>query len=259
MGWLIFFGIVLFIFCIYKAVEWEKNTKKERRETIQNKFSEIENFTISKKIDGFGGFYIFAIDEINEKIALVADSLSHNGKIAIVKTVNQVINFHDIIGVELIEDGNIVSKKSITRTIGGAIVGGVLGGGVGTIVGGLSGNSTQKSKISSLSVKILLRSIDKPSLLIKCFDSLTMTIEHKASIETENYIYKICKKNAEDIKDLVSVIIDKNDNKTENKSIENAPKHSNSIADEILKLNELKEKGILTEEEFNLQKNKILN
>jgi hypothetical protein len=251
MGWLIFFGVILFIFLIYKAVEWENNKKKERSDAMQQKISGIENFTISRKVDGFGGFYIFAIDEINEKIALVTESVNH------------IVSFSDIIGVELIEDGNTVSKKSTTRTIGGAIVGGVLAGGVGTIVGGLSGNSTQKSKISSLSVKILLRSLDKPSLLITCFDSRTMTTEHKASIETdgklESYIYKIGKKNADDIKDLVSVIIDRIDNKTVTIPVAVATKPSNSIADELLKLNELKEKGILTEEEFTLQKTKILN
>jgi len=251
MGWLIFFGVILFVFLMYKAVEWENNKKKVRSESMQQKFSSIENFTISRKVDGFGGFYIFAIDEINDKIALVTESVNH------------IVSFSDIIGVELIEDGNTVSKKSTTRTIGGAIVGGVLAGGVGTIVGGLSGNSTQKSKVSSLFVKILLRSLDKPSLLITCFDSRTMTTEHKASIETdgkrESYIYKIGKKNADDIKDLVSVIIDRIDNKTEAKPITVETKPSNSIADELLKLNELKEKGILTEEEFTLQKNKILN
>jgi len=31
-----------------------------------------------------------------------------------------------------------------------------------------------------------------------------------------------------------------------------------SVSDEIIKLNELKEKGILTEEEFNEQKKKLL-
>lgn len=38
----------------------------------------------------------------------------------------------------------------------------------------------------------------------------------------------------------------------------NQDKINNSVSDEIIKLNELKEKGILTEEEFNDQKNKIL-
>lgn len=251
MGWLIFFGVILFVFLIYKSVEWENNKKKERSGAMQQKISGIENFSISRKVDGFGGFYIFAIDEINERIALVTETFNH------------IVSFSDIIGVELIEDGNTVSKKSTTRTIGGAIVGGMLAGGAGTIVGGLSGNSTQKSKVSSISVKILLRSLDKPSLIITCFDSRTMTTEHKASIETEgkleSYIYKICKKNADDIKDLVSVIIDRTDTKAGSINLAIPSKPSNSIADELLKLNELKEKGILTEDEFILQKTKILN
>lgn len=251
MGWLIFFGVILFIFLIFKAVEWENNKKKERNESMQNKLSGIDNFTISKKIDGFGGFYIFAVDEINEKIALVSE------------TANNIVSFSDIIGVELIEDGNTVSKKSTTRTIGGAIVGGVLLGGAGTIVGGLSGNSTQKNKVSSLAVKILLRSIDNPTLRITCFDSRTMTTEHKASIETtgkmESYIYQLCKKNADDIKDLVGVIIDRTDSKNLAIPMKNDTKPSDSVADELLKLNELKEKCILTDEEFTIQKSKILN
>lgn len=252
MGWLIFFGVILFIFLMYKAVEWENNKKKARGELLNNKFAEIENFTASKQINSFDGFYIFAIDESNEKIAYVTE---------LDKT---IIEFANIIGVELIEDGNTVSKKSTSRTIGGALVGGALTGGVGAIIGGLSGSSTQKNKVSSLSVKIHLRSLDKPSLLIKCFDSRTMTTEHKASIETdgniESWKYKFGKQNADEIKDLISVIIDRIDSKTvpvQETTITTKP--TNSLADELLKLNELKEKGILTEEEFNNQKNKILN
>ena len=251
MWWLIILMIVLAI--VGGVLGAKHNSKKEieRGEALNQRLSGIENFTVSRKVYGFGGFYIFAIDEINEKIALVTESVKH------------IVSFSDIIGVELIEDGNTVSKKSTTRIIGGAIVGGVLAGGVGTIVGGLSGNSTQKSTVSSLFVKILLRSLDKPSFLITCFDSRTMTTEHIASLETEgkleSYIYKIGKKNADDIKDLISVIIDRTDNKHDSINATVTTKPSNSIVDELMKLSELKEKGILTEEEFILQKNKILN
>lgn len=86
-----------------------------------------------------------------------------------------------------------------------------------------------------------------------------MTYNHKQSIEIESYIYKMGKAKADEIKDLVSVIIDRTDNNSENKTAENNIKPVNSIADEILKLNELKEKGILTIEEYLIQKNKLLN
>lgn len=251
MLWLIIVFIGLVIIGSVLGGNYETEKRKEISEVIKDNLFTIENFTVSKKIDGFKGIYIFAVDEINQKIALVTLSSKH------------VVSFSDIIGVELIEDGNIISKKSTTRIIGGAIIGGVFAGGVGTIVGGLSGNSTQKSKVSSLFVKILLRSIHKPVLLVPCFDSKAMTTGHKISLETdgslESYIYKTGKKNADDIKNLVSVIIDRTDsNKNETMDKNIVTKSSNSIADEIMKLNELREKGILTEQEFTIQKNKIL-
>lgn len=252
MWGLIIFALVVAV--IGGILQANSNAKKknERNETMNQVLSEIENFTVSKKIDGFGGYYIFAIDEVSKKIALVT------------QTTKQIVDFSDVIGVELLEDGSTLLKKSTTRTIGGAIVGGVLAGGAGSIVGGLSGNTSQKNKVSSVSVKILLRSLDNPILTINCFDSRTMTTEGKASIETEgkmeSYIYKIGKKNAEDIKDLISVIIDRVDNEISNpKSLEGIDRKFDSISDELIKLNELKEKGILTEDEFTLQKNKILN
>ena len=240
--------------CIYAFLRAKSDAKKKnkRRNAMNQILYRIEGFTVSKKIEGFGGYYIFAIDENNEKIALVS------------QTVNQVVNFSDIIGVDLIEDGRTIFQKATTRAIGGAIVGGVLAGGAGAIIGSLSGNSKLKNKVSSVSVKILLRSLDNPSLIVHCFHSKTMTFKHKESMDTdggtESYVYKIGKQNANDIKDLVSVIIDRVDNKTkELKSTENIERKLYSISDELIKLNELKEKGILTEEEFTFQKNKILN
>lgn len=252
MWWIIILGLVAAIIGGILQVNSNAKKKNERYEAMKQVLSEIENFTVSRKIDGFGSYYIFAIDENNEKIALVT------------QTSKQVVNFSDIIGVELIEDGSTISQKSTTRTIGGAIVGGVLAGGAGTIVGGLSGSSAQKNKVSLVLVKILLRSLDNTSLTVNCFDSRTMTTEGKASIETEgkmeSYIYKIGKKNADDIKDLVSIIIDRVDSKTNSAKLAASTNgKSGSISDELIKLSELKEKGILTEEEFMLQKNKILN
>jgi len=252
MWWIIILVLVVVIIGVILQGSFNSKKKNERNKAMNQILSGIENFAVSKKVDGFAGYYIFAIDETNEKIALVTQATKH------------VVNFSDVIGVELIEDGSTVSKKSTTRTIGGAIVGGILAGGAGAIVGGLSGPSTQKNKVSSVSVKILLRNLDNPALVVNCFDSRTMTTERKASIETEgkmeSYIYKIGKKNAAEIKDLVGIIIDRVDNKTSSsKFMENIKKESVSISDELIKLSELKEKGILTEEEFILQKNKILN
>ena len=252
MWGLIIFALVVAV--IGGLLQANSNSKKknERNDTMKQILSKIEGFIVSKKIEGVGCHYIFAIDESNEKIALVT------------QTSKRIISFSDIIGVELIEDGSTISKKSATRTIGGAIVGGALAGGAGAIIGGLSGGSKRKNKVSSVIIRILLRSLDNPLLVVNCFDSKTMTVEGKASLETEgkfeSYIYKDGKQNADDIKNLIDVIIDRVDSKTdEPKPIENAEKGSFSISDELIKLNELKEMGILTEREFAIQKNKILD
>ncbi len=255
MWWLLIgIGVIILFIIAFKADNKGINKDKEHRANLIKAFRDIltegDKFTVSKNVDGFAGSYLFAIDETNEQIGFV------------VNKEKTIINFIDIIGVELIENGNIIIKKSTARTIGGAIIGGALAGGAGAIVGGLSGSSKQKNKVSSVNIKILLRSIDKPSLMINCYDSwmnskLVKTL-HEARQE-EDYVYNIGKKNADEIKDLISVIIDRTDNKTKSVIESNTSLNSNSIANELIKLNELKEKGILTESEFTLQKNKILN
>lgn len=255
MWWVI--GIIGFIIIIVIAAKadgkHDEKTIAHRAKMIKKLRESIpkENkFAVSTHVDGFAGSFFFAVDKSNENIGFV----SNNKK--------TIINFIDIIGVELIENGTVVSTKNTTRTIGGAIVGGVLAGGAGMIVGGLSGSSKQKNKVSSVYVKILLRSIDKPSLKICCYDSwmnskMVKTL-HEAR-QPDNYVCNIGKRNADKIKDLISVIIDKTDSKNKSEIQSNTSLPSKSIADELIKLNELKEKGILTENEFTVQKNKILN
>lgn len=246
-GFIIFAIIVAIVGGILQAQHQAKK-QAERANKMSTRFNSINDFKVSRKINGFGGFYTFAIDDESEKIAFVSEYT------------RKIIDYKDIIGVEIIEDGNTIMSKSASRTIGGALIGGVLAGGAGSIVGGLSGNTKQKNKVSSLSVKILIRDTQYPSLEIKCFESSTMTTERKKSLETEgkleSHIYQSCKRQANEIKDMLSVIIDKMDNKSKKNNFNPS---SNSIADELLKLNDLKEKGILTEVEFAEQKKRILN
>ena len=72
-------------------------------------------------------------------------------------------------------------------------------------------------------------------------------------------IYKQGLEHAQQIIDLVSVIIDDVD-RAEKQSFSSAlTTPSSSVADELSKLAELKDKGILIEDEFNEQKKKLLS
>ena len=70
------------------------------------------------------------------------------------------------------------------------------------------------------------------------------------------FIYKQGLEHAQQIADLVSVIIDDVDRSQKQATNNNS---SSSVADELSKLADLKVKGILTEDEFNSQKSKLLN
>lgn len=247
--WSVIIAVIIVIIIMSVAQRNPKlKTSDEINNEIDQSMSQIENFTITSKVDSFSGYFVFAIDERNEKIAYV--NLCSK----------KVFSFTDVVGVELIENGRTISKKSTTRIIGGAIVGGVLAGGVGTIVGGLSGSPKQKYRVSSISVKILLRNLNETSFVIECLESSSFIPGKPVDIDTENPIYIACKKVAEDIRDLVSIVIDRVDNKTSvNKQTDSNEIKRVSISDELMKLSDLKDKGILTEEEFLIQKNKILN
>lgn len=248
------FIIVLFLGLLAGNEETQKTNERIKFNSKKMNDNLPSGFYKSKLLIGYKGFYIFAVDNINKKIAVLVNGNS------------KVIDFKDILSVEIIENGSVIDKKSATRTIGGAVVGGILAGGVGSIIGGLSGANHQKKLVSKLSVKILIKDIHSQSITIDCFDSMTMPIEKKQKADISKSFFKdIYLKGVEDatqIKDTLSIIIDEVDSQNitpDNKNFTSEKNIAVSTSDELFKLLELKEKGVLTEDEFTIQKQKILN
>lgn len=129
------------------------------------------------------------------------------------------------------------------------------------IVGGLSGGAKQNKKVSKVQVKVKLRNINHPSFTIDCFNCKTMTIEGNPikPDSLQGSIYKQGINDAQKIADTISVIIDATD-KEQKKTPDIAKQNTvtGSVADELGKLADLKAKGILTDEEFNTQKQVLL-
>jgi len=192
---------------------------------------------------------LIAIDDVNKKI--------------VIKTKTKKLstyNYNDILSCEVLEDDISIYKKSTTRTVGGAVLGGVIAGGAGAVVGGLSGQQTKNKKYKNIQLKLVMKDTSNPNIFISFFDVNIVTSNTKQSIDESESIYgpmlKTARKQVNKWKDIITIIIDKVDN--DHNSKDNLNDTSNSIADELLKLNELKEKGILTEEEFIEQKNNLL-
>lgn len=248
--------IISFVLClIFRgiAVKKDRDLTEKRRFDFQDRIYEIykkHDFTPSQRVNGVMFAYIFAVDKIHRKVAYL------NGNR------ERVFSFEDIINVELSEDSATIASKSTMRTLGGTLVGGVIAGGAGAVVGGLSGNTNLKKEVSLVQVKIRLRNLEEPAVIINCFDYISMG---HGEVAKENNLswdrYKQGLEHAKKIVDLVSVIIDDVD-RSEKKDLHSSNTTSNGnmlVADELAKLVDLKNKGILTEEEFLKQKNKLLS
>lgn len=226
-------GLFSFAILIFKAQSDKAKFAISNEILLNEKLSNITGLIKSINIVGQLSRYILVIDDINREIIYTDNSIIKR------------VNYSDIICVELIEDGNIVSSHSTTRTIGGTIVGGALLGVGGAVVGGLSGKTTTKKIITSLKVKILLNDVVNNNLMIDCFNY--SSIIKNTDIEKDLIKYT---SQAKQIVDVISVIIDKNKHKSNDESDKYV---------ELRKLNSLKDDGIITVAEFEVQKSLLLN
>ena len=193
------------------------------------------------------GNYLFLMDDFFKVLVLVGPDC------------HESFNYSDIIEVSYEENGSQLYTKSAGRTVGGAIVGGFLMGGAGAVVGGLSGASKQNKEIRNMDIKILLRSTSRTSCVLH-FKDVDRVLKTKE--DADRKLYETYVKNANQAKDVLSVIID--NAKQASTPIAQpiaqpvvAPA-SSSVADELAKLAKLKADGILTDEEFQAQKSKLL-
>ena len=162
--------------------------------------------------------------------------------------------YSDIVSITYEENGNDMYNKSL----GGAVVGGLLFGGVGAIVGSNTAKTVKNKKIERMSIKILLKSTSDSTILLDIYKAG----KDRAVLETKNTADKIfyegLMKEVTGIKDIFSIIIDIVDKSCASQNQKVSVSSSNSIADELTKLVQLRDAGILTEEEFQAQKAKLL-
>ncbi|MCY6958872.1 SHOCT domain-containing protein [Clostridium brassicae] len=212
-----------------------KINKNMTKEVILNEIEDNKNnkkllsqFTATKKIKPYIEF-----DKQN-KLWLIPDGVL--GK----KLNPKVYKFEDILEFELLEDGESITKGGLGR----AVAGGVLLGGVGAVVGGVTGKKKTKSIINSLRIKITVNYTSNPAIYVELI---------KTKTKSNSTLYKIAYSQAQEILSMLSVI-------TKNEKVKlHKQEDTISVADEIRKLSKLVEDGLLTQEEFANEKNKILN
>lgn len=211
-------------------IKINKNTTKElilnEIENNKNNKELLTRFVTTKRI----GSYI-EFDE-SKRLWLIPDGFG--GK----KVNPKIYSFDDIVGYELLENGDSITKGGLGR----AVAGGVLLGGVGAVVGGTTGKRTTKTTVNSLKIKITVNDTSNPSAYINLITTPT---------KANSFIYKAAYSSAQEILSMLAIITQNTKNDNQNSTV--------SVADELIKLKSLLDNGVLTQEEFINEKNKILN
>jgi hypothetical protein len=187
------------------------------------------------------------VDEKARRIALAESG----------EEVARVYAFAGILSAEIAEDGQTVIKTSSTRSIGGAVAGGLLAGPAGFVVGGLGGGSTgrQLRDVRAIDVVVMLADMERPRFSLRVLDA-----PHGQRAETEEY--RAARLDAEKLLGMLRAAIELADRESpagqSRQEPANPAQRPALVADELAKLAALKEKGILTEEEFLAQKQGLL-
>lgn len=231
IGGLIGFLFLLFIIYILNEKSIEKDIKESK--SFENTLSK-KGFVTSKEIkfENSRKEYSLRIDNQNRKIAICD---MKTGSI-------DIINFSELIECQILEDSNVIMQGGVGR----AIIGGALAGNVGAIVGANTRKS--KSMIEKLQIRIVTNNINQSLYMINIINY---------PVERISSIYKEGMEFANNVYATIQSIISKSSNSINVKKINE--QSSNIYLEQLEKLAELKEKGIITESEFLESKQKILN
>ncbi len=241
--WILILGLIVAIaltpMAKHEKAKQEKKKKgiKDQKFSLRSRANEIKDFTISN----------FTVNRTND-YAIATDNVSHRFCI-VTATTKKVYDFKDLLEVELIKNGESITKTSRSSQLIGTVVGGVLLGGVGAVIGGLSGKKENINSINSIELRLVLNSTQS-----SVFDFVFFKrYDKNDSKDAKVYLDKAHMWN-----NIMKAIITQTERTLQEELGSSQDNSSLSVADELLKLKILRDDGIITDEEFNKQKNKIL-
>jgi len=218
-----------------------------KKKAMEKKIESLPDFSPTQKIMSNNGDTGLAIDEERKKVVLIK-----NGPAGVDL---KPITYRDVLSSEIFVDGETITKTARGSQLGGALIGGLAFGGVGAIIGGLSGKTRSSEKVKRVDLRITVNDTKSP-----LHDINFMDIEGK----NDGIIYKSAMDQARHWHGLIAVLIkmaDSEDARKEGVESSSQAKGGNttSLADELSKLSDLRDKGVLSDEEFSIQKQKLLS
>lgn len=231
--------MILIVVIAFSGVINTSNKKK----AMDGHLDHLEDFTATQKVMGEDGNTGLAIDEKRKKICLI-DHTQQN-------ITTRVFLYRDLLSSEIFEDGAIITRTVRTSQLGGALIGGLALGGVGAIIGGLSGRTQTSGKVNKLDLRLTVNDTEKP-----LHDINFLNIPIKKS----DILYEHAIQQARHWHGLLEVLIKRADIEDKATNANNAMSvRSESVADELKKLADLRDAGVLSDEEFEQQKMRVLS
>lgn len=237
-GWVVMVILVSLAIAMIYFIFSLSNKKK----LIDKEIQSINDFSPSQKFIGILGETAIAVDEVRKKIALISDG-ADGIKI-------RTFTHRDILSSEIYEDGETVTKTSRGSQLGGVLLGGLLLGGAGAIIGGLSGKTRTSGIVNKIDFRVTVNDKKNPLHDIKFLLGDT---------KKDSFLYTNAMEKARHLQGLITILIKESDDEDDKLNSTVSIANKNLLADEILKLSDLRDRGILTDDEFLIQKNKILS
>lgn len=248
--WLFWVILAIFgVFVVYGVISSQK--RKAHNDSQGKKFNKLAyEYDVEAKVIGLNNSYMFLVDNGKRQIVYM-DTPDHAVKIP----------FANVIGVYLNIDDNVITKQSLGKAIGRAAVGSMIAGRTGILLGAMSVESYQVKKVKKVEVVIQLRNFRDTSLHIDCFDAWRDTDHAAEQVNpAKKSIREMYEKGCDDAKritELIGVIIDYNSNaELYDDDDDNSEM---SLAERIQKLGELRDEGLITDEEFDSLKKQIIS
>lgn len=214
--------------------------------------------------------------ELDEKHELINIPVFDQG-IMFDDLMDRIYPFSDILDFKVVEDGSqIMEGNSFLGGAAGGVIGAVVGGevlgGFGALFGTALGDHRMKGKCKELQIKIVVNDVQENTRYI---DLIGRNSEYK-DVDRDGPDYKDAMEKAEECLSLLTIILKRNAQKRQQQgadSLKNAvaeavaqavpqkaaeEDEASKIIANIKKLAELKDAGILSEEEFAAKKKELM-
>lgn len=229
---LILIVAAIVLMAIFTAYNNHKHEKK-----AQAVFESMDGFKFNEiYLSGSQGISL-AYDSSQKKICFL--DANHEPKI---------YDYKDILESILIIDGETISKQSTTGTVGRAVLGGLIAGGTGAIIGGVTSSKKNEEKVTSIDLKVAVNDSKTPFYKVNF-----LNLESKKG----SSLYNVAYEQGERWHGIIATLIRQANEKLEDEKT--GQQSGFSLSDELSKLKKLKDDGILTQDEFETQKEKLLN